>query len=145
MGISVHGATNNIENRQRKATFIFIRLLLFWPNCSCASYAGNFCVNIELAQKKYAPVHKESWMRDWGRKIGNKRWGAFMSVQYITSALKWSGQRRGNTTPLSACKTNRLAQHVHAHICAHVLDKALLQRQNRQLNEFCAFFSGFGS
>lgn len=51
MGIFVHGATNYIENRRRKATFIFIRLLLFWPNCSCASYAGNFSVNIELAQK----------------------------------------------------------------------------------------------
>lgn len=113
-----------LRRETKKGNFIFVRLL-FCPNYSCASYAGIFffSVNIELAQKKYVVVHKEGWMR-----LGNKRWGDFISMQYITSALKRTKTREYYTA--SACKHTLSTQHIHTHTCAHILNKALLQRQN---------------
>lgn len=49
----------NFRQETEKGNFLFTRLL-FWSNCSCASYAGNFSVNIELAQNPFCSSQKKA-------------------------------------------------------------------------------------
>lgn len=96
--ISVRGATNDTEERQRKAT-------LYSSDCSfdqtvlVQDMLEIFSVNTELAQK-IRPSSQRRLDESW--EIGNKRWGTCISMQYITSALRWTETREYYT--VSACK-----------------------------------------
>ncbi len=80
-------------------------------------------------------------MRDW--KVGDyeyKRRGIYFSaVHYFCTEVN----RDEEILHCICMQTHLFTQHIHAHTCTHKLTKALLQRQNRQMNESCAF--GFGS
>lgn len=102
-----------------KGNFIFIRLL-FKPNFSCASYAGNFCVNIELAQNICCSTQRQlrSGRRGGVLEIWNHRQEEIISVQYITSAPSKVSKDKGNTTLyLHACKPFHT---IHTHTSAHI-------------------------
>lgn len=87
----------------KKGNFICLRLL-FWPNCSCASYAEIFRVNIELAHKNYALAHKEARWEIGELEIRNKKWGeSYVSaVHYLCTIVIWTKTREYYT--VSACK-----------------------------------------
>lgn len=76
--------------------------LFLWPNCSCASYAASFSVNIQLAQTRL------------NRKFASRSFllidGVFNAVHYFCTEAK----RDRFTTP--NLHANVLTQHIHTHI-----------------------------
>lgn len=63
----------------------------------------------------------------------------FSAVHYFCTEVN----RDGVILHCMCMQTYFFTQHIHSHTCAHILNKALLQRQDWQMNESCAF--GFGS
>lgn len=105
-----------LRRETKKGNFIFIGLL-FWPNCSCASYAGDFSVNTELAQKIRSTSQRRLDERFGASEIRNKIWGRRGGLfQCSTLLLHWSEQRRGNTTLYLHANTPCHAAHSHSHL-----------------------------